>query len=67
MSVQVRLDCCKKINPDWKKYRAIHYFTISGVIIIFAYSRKLFMGTFRGIVSLEIETVANDWLASVGN
>lgn len=37
------------------------------VIIIFAYSRKLFMGTFCGIVSLEMETVANDWLASVGN
>lgn len=56
-----------KINLDWKKYRAIHYFTISRVIIIFAYSRKLFMGTFCGIVSLEMETVANDWLASVGN
>lgn len=62
------LDWCKmKINLDWKKYRAIHYFTISRVIIIFAYSRKLFMGTFCGIVSLEMETVANDWLASVGN
>lgn len=36
-------------------------------MIIFAYSRKLFMGTFCGIVSLEMETVANDWLASVGN
>lgn len=49
------------------KYRAIHYFTISRVIIIFAYLRKLFMGTFCGIVSLEMEMVANDWLASVGN
>lgn len=56
-----------KINLDWNKYRAIYYFIIFRVIIIFVYLRKLFMGIFCGIVFLEMETVVNDWFVLVGN